>query len=255
MDFTLFNYSGVSPDWKYRNRTLNDHLVYFVTNRSFKATINHYIPLNPGEGSLLWIPPHIPHTFSLNRRGDPLKLYHFRFTPTVPFPSSTPCFFLRSAWHLREKIDQLYREYRQEQLFSRERIKALMFLILSDLWRERDSPGRPYPGREGLTPEQQERIHRFARDSAAVRFSPEEMARAAGLEPGYFARRFGKTFAMSPRSWIIRERIRRIQAEMGESTLTLTELSEKYGYPDLFSFSKQFKRVAGKSPRDYRKEL
>ena len=55
--------------------------------------------------------------------------------------------------------------------------------------------------------------------------------------------------------WINQLRIEEVKRRMTDSSLTLTEIAEACGFPDIASMSKIFKRFTGKSPSIYRKEL
>ena len=48
----------------------------------------------------------------------------------------------------------------------------------------------------------------------------------------------------------------RVQAACGllmDRSLSIVQVAERLGYPDAFTFSKQFKRVMGQSPSSYRR--
>ena len=58
----------------------------------------------------------------------------------------------------------------------------------------------------------------------------------------------------SPTDYLIRSRIRRAEAILlGEGkTISITDVADRCGFNDSNYFSRQFRRVVGQSPRDYR---
>ncbi len=66
-----------------------------------------------------------------------------------------------------------------------------------------------------------------------------------------FRRRFKDLCDVSPGDWQIQQRIRRAQTLITE--MSIEDVAEELGYADRFIFSRQFKKVTGLSPKDYRK--
>lgn len=53
--------------------------------------------------------------------------------------------------------------------------------------------------------------------------------------------------------WLVRERLRWAAQRLSESDIAIGDLARQLGYPDIFSFSRQFKQVHGVSPRAHRR--
>jgi len=99
---------------------------------------------------------------------------------------------------------------------------------------------------------------RIRRQSETVRKHPERvwtvsrMAEGAGLSVSQFTRRFSKLFHTSPNVFLIQARIRKARDLLRESTLSVSEISDILGYRDVAFFSRQFKAMAGVSPKAFR---
>ncbi len=82
--------------------------------------------------------------------------------------------------------------------------------------------------------------------------SVEELARRAAMSERHFLRMFRKTFETSPLEHLIQLRIRRATELLQEGKHNITETAYKSGFSDSNYFSRQFRRITGMSPRQYR---
>ena len=87
----------------------------------------------------------------------------------------------------------------------------------------------------------------------AVSLSLEEMARLAGMSASHFSALFKAAYGKSPVAYHIFRRIDEAKYLLAQRGLSVSEVAERTGYPDLFSFSRMFKRVTGFSPREMHK--
>lgn len=81
------------------------------------------------------------------------------------------------------------------------------------------------------------------------------LAARLGLGYEHFRKAFRRHTGQAPKEYHIRHKIRRAQEILGAQPLTVGEVGERLGYPDLFTFSKQFRRVTGMTPSRYRKSV
>ena len=86
------------------------------------------------------------------------------------------------------------------------------------------------------------------------RFPLEELAARASMSPRSFLRYFKTATGFSPADYVIRSRIRRAEEMLvrDDEKLQVTEVAFRCGFNDSNYFSRQFRRVTGKSPRSYR---
>ncbi|MEM0970742.1 MAG: AraC family transcriptional regulator, partial [Verrucomicrobiota bacterium] len=81
----------------------------------------------------------------------------------------------------------------------------------------------------------------------------DELAELAAMSRSHLCHRFRECFGSSISEYVIRKRMAAAQRMLYEVDLRPGEIAEAVGYPDIFQFSKQFKKTFGVSPTDYRK--
>ncbi|WP_309568642.1 AraC family transcriptional regulator [Paenibacillus sp. sptzw28] len=81
----------------------------------------------------------------------------------------------------------------------------------------------------------------------------EELVDISGISKFYLIHLFKKTFGMSPIQYHQLLRIEKAKEMIQFTTEPLTVIAEKFGYPDIQSFSKAFKKTDGVTPSFYRK--
>ena len=92
-------------------------------------------------------------------------------------------------------------------------------------------------------------------DPAEYRVTIPELARRFGMSPSTFRKAFFSYFRMPPAEYRIRHRIERICNELLKDDMSIKEIAAAYNYPDVYVFSRQFKRYTGFSPAAYRKKF
>lgn len=68
-----------------------------------------------------------------------------------------------------------------------------------------------------------------------------------------FRKIFTSKFGISPGNYIIQQRIIEAQKCLSNGKLSINEIAIYLGYVDTYTFSKQFKRYTGRSPRDFKR--
>lgn len=83
----------------------------------------------------------------------------------------------------------------------------------------------------------------------------DELAAIAGYSPWYYSRKFIELYDKTPIAYLISYRIFRAQ----EMLLTTDDLSQniakKVGFDDVQNFSRQFKRIVGRPPKQFKKTI
>ena len=83
----------------------------------------------------------------------------------------------------------------------------------------------------------------------------DELASGLGLSRSYFCRIFHEKTGMSPQDYIVSYRLEKAAELLENKKLTQDEISKQVGYPDVYAFSRMFKRKYGISPGKYRKNI
>lgn len=81
----------------------------------------------------------------------------------------------------------------------------------------------------------------------------EEVSAVASLSPTYFSRKFKQTTGMGYKEYLNHVRLKHAQAALLATNNTITDIALEYGFNDSNYFKDLFKKVYGKSPREYRK--
>jgi transcriptional regulator GlxA family with amidase domain len=79
------------------------------------------------------------------------------------------------------------------------------------------------------------------------------LARLSRLSVRQFERRFRATFQMSPRSYLIRLRVAVAADLLSTTGRRPTEVALETGFYDHSDFSRQFRKIMGVPPSDYRR--
>lgn len=82
----------------------------------------------------------------------------------------------------------------------------------------------------------------------------ENLAKAVGLSRAGLAQKFKKHLGDTPLHYLMLIRMQKACALLSSTEDNIESIAEAVGYSDAFSFSKVFKRVAGVSPRDFRRK-
>lgn len=251
LDWPLFGHHAVEPNWHNVRAGLPEHLVYFVESGTCAGRAGDEA-VRLGPGSLLWLSPGVPFDLALTQPDQPITLLRFRLRVVAPpeVPPQVPAIVvLHDAWPLRGTLERIIAELTVPRPMRDGCLRALAAVLFTDILRLAD---RKAQAGLTLTPGQCGRLVRYIHEHIADRPTPADLAALLQLSPDYFARQFRRTFGLSPRAWLVRERIRRAALRLDESADTIGQVADAMGYPDVFLFSRQFKQVMGRSPRAYR---
>ena len=249
-DIPLGGHTTVARDWTTGQRTLSrDHALYLPTRFSIGGQVGgHFLTAEPG--SLLWIPPGLPHHLRPANPGQPFEVWWLRLRITqgrrpVPGPRAI---VEENAWDAIPLLRQLVGEMHPSGVDSwrDERVRALLVLL---------GARAGAVGEEGLSPPQRRAVERLGADSVSKRLRAADLAAAANLSPDYFARLFTRTFGQSPRAWLVKHRINAAAMRLADSALSVKQIARQLGYDETFLFSRQFKQVTGQSPTAYRASM
>lgn len=103
-----------------------------------------------------------------------------------------------------------------------------------------------------LVDERIDPVVQFLRQHPAERIDVSELTAMAGLSRKHFSRRFRQRTGSSPVAFHIGVRCDRARELLLETDLSIAAIATELGYPDAFSFSKQFTRQVGLPPSRFR---
>lgn len=161
-------------------------------------------------------------------------------------------FRLGAQDYIKKPIDLLAFGNRIRQFLERKRGCHL------DRWRLEDATDPPLP-RAGITkavdlPPHLLRCIRYIKENLAEPLTLEAMAQEGSLSKYYFCREFKKNIGMTPMQFLARIRVKRSK-DLLRKSLPISTIAMKVGFNDLSAFNRQFRKLVGQTPTDFRKSL
>ena len=114
-----------------------------------------------------------------------------------------------------------------------------------DAGRQNDSPAR----------QRMRRAAAMLENDLRRRILLAEIAAVLGISVDHFRKEFSHEYGMSPKNYRIRHRLEQAGILLCDHALTIEAVAEKMGYPDQFTFSRQFKLKTGMSPSAFRRRM
>lgn len=249
-----YNHVAVRSDWGFSRRTVPEHLVYFVKTGVMDARF-HDTPsgeeyLRIRGPSLLWAAPGVCHTFSLVE-GEPRPLkFNIRFTTSLSDDCFKPVYLvLTKCGHLQPIADLLHDELQRRHPWGAEVLKPYLALLYSHVINTANTSTSI-----ALSIADQRRIQDYYAENFRSWPTVADMANFLNYSPDYFSRLFRRSMGVSVKTWMVQQRIYQGARLLTDSDLTLTEVALELGFKEVYSFSRQFKQVMGKTPRQWRLE-
>jgi AraC family transcriptional regulator len=151
-------------------------------------------------------------------------------------------------------VTKLTREIERGAEADRFYVEALSLVLIAELARlSRASHGPEVHSHGGLAAWQRRSVGETIEDRLAEPLSLVELAQSVRLSPRHFTRAFKESFGQPPHHYQLSRRIERAKVLLGDKTLSITEIGIALGFADTSAFSTTFRRLAGGSPRDYRR--
>lgn len=239
--------------WEMPRRIVRDHLLYAMEAGSINGVVGGQRITLEANG-VLWLQPGSEYEFSMGPEPAGSRIIYFRFylggaklplrvEPEYVVSQPNPTLvnlaeMLMPEFHLGDRYDATHR---------RALLAAILCRLISETTtRQRDNAG--------LKPHHRARGLRFIQSNLTQRFTIEQLAEHVGLNPAYFSSQFKISLGVSPQAYIKAARIRLAQSYLVETNHTISQIADQLGYEDVYFFSRQFKSVAGRSPRQWRND-
>jgi len=149
---------------------------------------------------------------------------------------------------MAETINALLTELTHQDRWQPASLRSWLIQLSILFFRASDPPET-----RTLTPSQQNALAALMENARPDTWlKPRDMAKAVGLSPDYFSRVFHRSHAISPRQWLVQERLSYAVVLLQETPLRIGEIAQRLGYANPHLFSRQFSAYFGRSPRSYR---
>jgi len=116
-----------------------------------------------------------------------------------------------------------------------------------------DPPPSPAESR-GLAPWQLRRVVEYLDAQLPMRVDLADLAALTRLSQSHFSRAFKASTGMAPYRWQLDARIRRAQALLIDSPLSLEDVAEATGFADAVHFGRTFRKLTGATPAAWRNQ-
>jgi AraC family transcriptional regulator len=141
---------------------------------------------------------------------------------------------------------------------SRSRLyaEALGTVLAHELLRLNSGTGDAVPSlRGGLAGWQRRSVAQYIEENIAENISLSELATLARLSIFHFSRAFKQSFGLPPHRYHTSRRIERAKILLAKPNQSVTEIALDMGFSDTSSFTAAFRRLAGRTPTDYRRSV
>jgi AraC family transcriptional regulator len=107
---------------------------------------------------------------------------------------------------------------------------------------------------KGLAPWQLRRVVEYLDAHLPRRVDLADLAALAGLSQSHFSRAFKASTGMAPYRWQLDARIRRAQALLIDTRVSLDDVAEATGFADAVHFGRTFRKLTGATPAAWRND-
>lgn len=134
--------------------------------------------------------------------------------------------------------------------------EALAVLLAHELVRLNNGGEAAAPlARGGLAGWQQKRVADFIESHLASNVPLAELAALVDYSPFHFARAFKRSFGLPPHRYHVSRRIERAKELLAVPGNSVTSVGLAVGFAETSSFSAAFRKITGRAPSDYRREV
>jgi len=254
MPCSLGHYAGMGGHRMRRDAGIDEHVVIScVGGAGWLRIAGRRHPIAPGE--LLVCPAGSTHDYGADRR-DPWDIHWFHFRgedgaellALMGLDAAGPV----ARIGVRVKLVTLFQDMRDilEAGYSRAHLvhaAACARQILTQVALRRMYHRPEDPGDLDL-----EALVAYLRTHLDRRLTLADMAGQAHLSRSHFLRRFRHKTGYPPVNYFIRLKMQRACELLDTSDLPVATIAERLGYQDPYYFSRLFRKVVGRSPRQHR---
>jgi AraC family transcriptional regulator len=111
------------------------------------------------------------------------------------------------------------------------------------------------PMRGGLASWQRRAVAEYIEEHLSEQISRAELAELARLSIFHFSRAFKRSLGMPPHRYHTNRRIERAKTLLAKPNQSVTEIALDMGFSDASSFAAAFRKLAGRTPTEYRRSV
>jgi AraC family transcriptional regulator len=196
-----------------------------------------------------WHEPRTPMRFSY------LYLDHCRFDAFAHETTSDvprALFDDQIVWNTATKL----RDVMTNGKTAKSYVDALTNVLAHELSRPAKEMSREsLTSRGGLATWQMRAITRHIEEHLCEKTPLVVLAKLVRLSPSHFCRAFRQSFGVPPHEYHVRRRIEKAKALLAEREASVTDVGFALGYSHTSSFSVAFRRITGRTPIEFRRDV
>lgn len=122
-----------------------------------------------------------------------------------------------------------------------------LYVLFAELFKENKNFELPAVENESYI----DRAVRYINENYGFPITIKDVADYVGFDRSYFFKIFKQQIGVSPKEYLINQRMSKARSLMKDSEYSCYEICKMVGYEDYSNFSKTFKKRYGKTPREY----
>jgi AraC family transcriptional regulator len=99
------------------------------------------------------------------------------------------------------------------------------------------------------------RVCRYMDENLGKEIGLADLAGLIGISHEHFCRAFRRSTGLPPHRWLLQRRVAKAQMLLADPELTLTQIAQEVGYAGQSAFGAAFRKVTGKTPTQYRRDI
>ena len=160
-------------------------------------------------------------------------------------PEDTPLLDLGGQTNIASRFDELIFEVKSLKELNLPLASNKAFSFLTELLLPRPAISEKWRS-------QMEEAASQLEADFTEKISIDELASSLNMSVTNFRRIFNSFYGVSPIVYRVQKKIELIKQILITEKLLIKEIAERFGYADTFTFSRQFKKYTGITPREYR---
>ena len=220
---------GLSPSTL---RNVSNKLTFVPANHAYNEWHEARTPLRI---SYLYLDPS-----KLSRHGDEDTIY----APKAFFDDSV-------VWDTAIKLKNVIEGGNAEKSY----VDALVNVLAHELSRNDEETSRSPASRGGLATWQMRTVSQHIEEHLNQQIFLGTLAKLARLSQSHFSRAFKKSFGVPPHEYHVQRRIEKAKTLLAERDASITDVGFALGYSHTSSFSVAFRKITGRSPREFRRDF
>ncbi|SFD75875.1 iron complex transport system substrate-binding protein [Paenibacillus catalpae] len=150
---------------------------------------------------------------------------------------------------LLAKAELLGKQWHESDLLARIQTKATFFAFVTEALKQLQEQNVPLTGGDLAG-----KVLRYMHVHYAEPINLEHLAGLLAFSQRHLTRLFKQQTGFSPIDYLVRYRMEKAKGLLTSTDASLQQIAASVGYPDVYFFSRMFKKITGQSPIKYKEE-